>query len=135
MRILPFFLSLILTAGLVFCLNRQWGKVPIMGQFLSPQHGFWQNAEPTDESFDGEVNLPGLKGKGDVYFDENLIPHVFADNRSDACFIQGYLHAKFRLWQMEFQSFAAAGRVSEVLEPAPTTITLNTTGACDGWGW
>ena len=90
-----------------------------MGQFLSPQHGFWQNAEPTDESFDGRVELPGMKGKGDVYFDENLIPHVFADNRSDACFIQGYLHAKFRLWQMEFQSFAAAGRVSEVLGAGP----------------
>jgi penicillin G amidase len=119
MRILPFILSLFLTAGLVYCLNRQWGKVPIMGQFLSPQHGFWQNAEPTDESFDGQVDLPGMKGKGDVYFDENLIPHVFADNRSDACYIQGYLHAKFRLWQMEFQAFAAAGRVSEVLGSGP----------------
>ncbi|MBK5270843.1 MAG: penicillin acylase family protein, partial [Bacteroidia bacterium] len=27
---------------------------------------------------------------------------------------QGYLHAKFRLWQMEFQAFAAAGMVSHI---------------------
>ncbi|HLZ86072.1 MAG TPA: penicillin acylase family protein, partial [Puia sp.] len=120
MRIIPFLLSLILTTGLIVCLNRQWGglkKTPPFGQFLSPQHGFWQNAEPVNESYDGNVSLPGLKGKGDVYFDENLIPHVFAASQTDACYIQGYLHARFRLWQMEFQTFAAAGRVSEFLGP------------------
>ncbi len=115
MRILPFLLSFLLTTGLIICLNRQWGQTPIMGQFFSPQHGFWQNAEPVDQPFDGDIRLPGLKGKENVYFDENLIPHVFADNQVDACYIQGYLHARFRLWQMEFQTFAAAGRLSEVL--------------------
>src|ERR1700750_1467375 len=118
MRIFPFLISLILTVALIVCLNRQWGglqKTPVFGSFISPQHGFWQNAEPVSESFDGKVQLPGLKGKGDVYFDNNLVPHVFAAGRTDACYIQGYLHAKFRLWQMEFQTFAAAGRLSEVL--------------------
>src|ERR1700761_6333455 len=114
MRIIPFLLSLILTVGLIYCLNKPWGKTPIMGQFLSPQHGLWQNADPVDQSFDGQVKLPGMTAKGDVYLDENLIPHVFAASRTDACYIQGYLHAKFRLWQMEFQTFAAAGRISEV---------------------
>src|SRR6201996_4065017 len=115
MRILPFFLSLFLTVGLIYCLNRPWGQTPVMGRFLSPQHGFWQNAEPVDNDFDAQIKLPGLKGKGDVYFDENLIPHVFAGSQLDACYIQGYLHARFRLWQMEFQTFAAAGRLSEFL--------------------
>src|SRR5262249_46961241 len=89
------------------------------GAFLSPQHGFWQNAEPVNKSFDGRIPLPGLKGKGEVYFDENLVPHVFAGGHTDACYIQGYLHARFRLWQMEFQTFAAAGTVSEVLGAGP----------------
>jgi len=126
MRIVPLLISLFLTAGLIFCLNRQWGvtKTPLLGQFLSPQHGFWQNAEPVGKDFGGEVKLPGLPGKGDVYFDENLIPHVFADSRTDACYIQGYLHAKFRLWQMEFQVFAAAGRLSEILGPGADNSIL-----------
>jgi len=122
MRIIPFLLSLILTVGLIAALNRQWGglkKTPLFGQFLSPQHGFWQNAEPVQESFDGKVALPGLKAKGEVYFDENLVPHVFAASHADASYIQGYLHAKFRLWQMEFQTFAAAGRLSEILGAGP----------------
>jgi penicillin amidase len=120
MRIFPFLISLILTVALIVCLDRQWGglqKTPTFGSFVSPQHGFWQNAEPVNQSFDGKVTLPGLKAKGDVYFDDNLVPHVFAAGRTDACYIQGYLHARFRLWQMEFQTFAAAGRVSEVLGP------------------
>ncbi|HEV9035890.1 MAG TPA: penicillin acylase family protein [Puia sp.] len=126
MRIVPFLISLILTIGLIVCLNRQWGvtKTPLLGQFLSPQHGFWQNAEPIGKDFGGDVKLEGMQGKGDVYFDENLIPHVFADSRTDACYIQGYLHARFRLWQMEFQVYAAAGRLSEILGPGADNSIL-----------
>jgi penicillin amidase len=118
MRIVPFLLSFLLTTGLVICLNTRWGglqKTPLLGEFLSPQHGFWQNAEPLGMDFNAKIDLPGLQGKGEVYFDKYLIPHVFAASESDACYIQGYLHARFRLWQMEFQTFAAAGRLSEFL--------------------
>ncbi|HTR29040.1 MAG TPA: penicillin acylase family protein [Puia sp.] len=118
MRIVPFLLSLTLTAGLAISLNMRWGglqKKPRLGVFLSPQQGFWQNAEPVDASFSGTITLPGMQGKGTVYFDEFLIPHVFAASETDACYIQGYLHARFRLWQMEFQTFAASGRLSEFL--------------------
>lgn len=117
MRIVPFGISFLLTAGLVYTLNMQMGKIPPLGKFLSPQHGFWQNAEPADQAFDTTLSLPGLKDRAEVYFDEYLIPHVYANSQKDACFIQGYLHAKFRLWQMEFQTHAAAGRLSEILGP------------------
>ena len=61
-----------------------------------------------------------------MYFDERLAPHVFAENDEDAFFIQGYLHAKFRLWQMEFETHAAAGRLSEILgEKMGSTDVLN----------
>ncbi|HEX2535304.1 MAG TPA: penicillin acylase family protein [Chitinophagaceae bacterium] len=115
MRIVPFIVSLLLTLALVFALNWRWGPVPAVGAFLSPQQGFWQNTESRDASFGGTLRLPGLKGNAQVYFDERLVPHVFAEQDADAYYIQGYLHARFRLWQMEFQTLAAAGRVSEVL--------------------
>ncbi|MDP4151070.1 MAG: penicillin acylase family protein [Bacteroidota bacterium] len=117
MRIVPLTLSVLLTAALIFCLDTQWGKVPPLGRFLSPQHGFWQNADPLDKSFNARLNFPDLKERAEVYFDDRLVPHIFAGNDEDASFIQGYLHAKFRLWQMEFQVFAAAGRLSEILGP------------------
>ncbi|MEI6947732.1 penicillin acylase family protein [Paraflavisolibacter sp. H34] len=115
MRIIFFILSALVTSGLIIALNFKWGKTPPLGKFLSPQQGFWQNAEPLDADFGGDLSLPGLKGPVNVYFDDRLVPHVFAREEADAYFVQGYLHAKFRLWQMEFQTRAAAGRVSEVL--------------------
>jgi penicillin amidase len=93
----------------------QWGVVPPVGKFLSPQVGCWQNAEPISKDYNAEISTPGLRGKGHVYFDEYLVPHIDAESEEDACYIQGWLHAKFRLWQMEFQTYAAAGRLSEIL--------------------
>src|SRR5450432_3945095 len=115
MRIVPFVISTLITAGLAFALNKKWGKVPPMGKFLSPQQGFWQNAEPANADFNADLSFPYLKGKTEVYLDERLVPHIFAENEDDAYFVQGYLHAKFRLWQMELQTYAAAGRASEVV--------------------
>ncbi|HUR66797.1 MAG TPA: penicillin acylase family protein [Chitinophagaceae bacterium] len=115
MRILPFAISTIVTAGLIYALNRPLGPLPMpAGKFLSPQHGFWQNAENAGKSFDEELDIPGLKGKAEVYIDERLVPHVFAENDEDLYFIQGYLHAKFRLFQIDLQTKAAEGRASEI---------------------
>ena len=118
MPIVKFSLSAIITIALIYILNIQIqvgkDKLPCLGLFLSPQKGFWANAESKNASFDGSVKLKGLQANGDVYFDERLVPHIYANNDADAYYIQGYLHAKFRLWQMEFQTHIAAGRLSEI---------------------
>ncbi len=119
MKVVLFIVSAATSVVLVVALNRQWGSIPPVGKFLSPQVGFWQNAEPINKNFNAELKFPQLKGKAEVYFDERLVPHVFAEHEEDAYFIQGYLHAKFRLWQMEFGARAAAGRISEVLGEGP----------------
>ncbi len=108
-------ITIVLIVTLDMPLPKGGGKTPRMGYFLSPQKGFWQNAEATGSKFDGNIKIPGLQGKTEVYFDDRLVPHVYADNDNDAYFVQGYLHAKFRLWQMEFQTYAAGGRLSEIM--------------------
>ena len=119
MRIIPFLFSTIITIVLVVTLNKKWGAIPPLGRFLSPQEGFWQNAEPVDYDYNENLSFAGLKDNADVYIDDRLVPHIFAQNDEDAYFIQGYIHAKFRLWQMEFQTMAAAGRISEILGRDP----------------
>lgn len=114
MKKLFFLLSVLVTGVWVFILNSSLVLPAPLGRLLSPQHGIWQNAEPADADFSDRLALPGLKGKVDIFFDERLVPHVFADEEQDAWFAQGYLHAKFRLWQMELQVLSAAGRASEV---------------------
>jgi penicillin G amidase len=125
MRIVPFLITSAITILLVFALNKKWGSAPPMGKFLSPQQGFWQNAEPADCDFTEDFRCAELKGKTEVYLDDRLVPHVFADNDEDAYFVQGYLHAKFRLWQMEFQTLAAAGRISEKMGNDPRYIMFD----------
>jgi penicillin amidase len=119
MRIVPLLISATATTALIVVLNMQLPvgatKTPRLGYFLSPQQGFWQNAEATDISFDKKISVKGIQGNADVYFDDRLVPHIYANNDADAYFLQGYLHAKFRLWQMEFQTHVAAGRLSEII--------------------
>ena len=119
MRIIPFILCAVVTISLVVVLNIQLdsngSKTPRMGYFLSPQKGFWQNAEPVNIAFNADLKFNNLEGNAEVYFDSFLVPHVYADNEHDVFFIQGYLHAKFRLWQMDFQTYAAGGRLSEIM--------------------
>src|ERR1044072_7544752 len=125
MRIIPFALSAVATILLVFLLNKKWGAIPPLGKFLSPQHGFWQNAEAADEDFEADMKFPGLHGKANGYFDERKMTHVFADNDEDLYFVQGYLHAKFRLFQMELQTVSAAGRLTEIIGNNPTIIKVD----------
>jgi len=108
-------LSLLVNGILIYVLDTRKVLPLPLGRFLSAQEGIWQNAEPIDQNFNADLKLEGLQGEVDVYFDERLVPHVFAAVESDAYFVQGYLHAKFRLWQMEFQTHAAAGRISEIV--------------------
>lgn len=115
MRIVSFVISTVITLALIFALNKRWDAIPPLGKFLSPQSGFWQAAEAIGEDLSEELAFANLAGKVNVYLDERLVPHVFAEKDNDAYFVQGYLHAKYRLWQMDFQSRAAAGRLSEVL--------------------
>jgi penicillin G amidase len=119
MQVVRFLVSAVITIVLIFVLNNEWkigaSTVPPIGKFVSPQHGFWQNADAVDKDYTTDLQFPQLKDKSEVYFDGRMVPHVFAQNEADAYFIQGYLHAKFRLWQMEFQVYAAAGRISELI--------------------
>jgi len=118
MRLLPLLASAVVTIGLTVVLNIQLPigatKSPRLGYFLSPQHGFWKNAEKVNANFDASIVANELKGNVDVYMDDRLVPHIYADNDKDAYFVQGYLHAKYRLWQMDFQTRVASGRLSEI---------------------
>jgi penicillin amidase len=125
MKLLWFLISLVITLSVIILLSTAFNKTPPFGEFFSPQHGFWQNAEPAGSDISRNISVPGLSGAAEVYFDERLVPHVFANDAHDAGFVQGYLHAKFRLWQMEFQTYAAAGRLSEILGPGPDSAYLN----------
>ena len=119
MKILRFLISLAISVSLVyFFSNGQTidGKnVPPVGHFLNPFEGFWQNATAEKISIPQEINLSNLKAPVTIDYDSNLVPHIKASNDHDLYLAQGYVVANLRLWQMEFQTHAAAGRISELI--------------------
>ena len=67
-----------------------------------------------NKNFSADLKLP-LSSKATVWYDKRLVPHIHADNDHDLYFLEGYIHATFRLWQMDMETRAAGGRVSEVV--------------------
>ncbi len=115
MRWLKFILTFGATFGLVIALNIKIGLLPPLGKFLDPFHGFWKNAETGKMKENQTLQLSSLNGPVTILYDDRQIPHIFAENDHDLYFAQGYVTAKDRLWQMEFQTHAAAGRLSEIV--------------------
>ena len=113
MKYIKFLFSLILVLGTFYGLNTKFGSIPPLGKFLDPSSGIWQN--DTSENDTNTINIEGLLDEVTVHYDQYLIPHIFAKNELDLYKAQGYITAKHRLWQMEFQTHAAAGRISEIV--------------------
>nr|PZN54247.1 MAG: penicillin acylase family protein [Bacteroidota bacterium] len=120
---MKFFLSLFGTLALILFLDRSWTvgytRIPPLGKFLDPLNGFWQNAEPRNHIGPEDLRVNGLKQRVIVQYDSLLIPHIFAADEEDLYIAQGFVTAQHRLWQMEFQVMAAAGRLSSILGPGP----------------
>ena len=119
MRFIKFILISSITLFIIYAFNNRLiiGGIPIppLGKFLDPNHGFWQNAEAEGLPFNGQVRLTGLQDSVVIKYDSIGIPHIFATNEHDLYMAQGFVIAQLRLWQMEFQTHAAAGRVSEII--------------------
>ena len=76
---------------------------------------YFQRSKP---DYSQSLALAALKDKVDVYYDEYGIPHIYAQNETDAYRSLGYVHAKERLWQMELVRRIAPGRLSEIFGAA-----------------
>ena len=72
---------------------------------------YWRNAKP---KYDGEIKLKNLKEPVNIYFDTVGVPHIYANNQTDAYTALGYVHAQDRLWQMELMRRISAGRLAEI---------------------
>lgn len=108
-------ICIIIPISLAFAFNTKFGDTPPLLKFLNPFTGFWQNAEPFSINAKTKLVLKGTLKDVNIAFDDRMIPHIFAQNDHDVYYAQGYVTAMHRLWQMDFQTRYAAGRLSEVV--------------------
>ena len=102
----------LLVATLVV-LARSWGPVPALGPFLDPYHGLWGVARSGRMSPADRVGVQGLGDSVTILYDDRAVPHIFANTTRDAQRAMGYVVARDRLFQLELQARATAGRLSE----------------------
>ncbi len=97
---------------------------------LDPANGVWTEIGRGDLSGNVSYTLEGLAGEVTVVFDQNMVPHIFAQNDQDAFFAVGFVHGYYRLWQMDAQRRLAEGKISEILGNSSYAIdaTMRTLG-------
>lgn len=117
MKYISFIISLVITVALAVAMSIPLGPVPPIANLFDPNFGFWQNSLSEDLLAEKEISIDNLSAEVLVSYDQELIPHIFAENELDLYRAQGYVTAQHRLWQMEFQTMAAAGRISEIVGP------------------
>ena len=69
-------------------------------------------------TIDGEFRLLGIDQRAEVLRDSYGIPHVYAQTAHDLFYLQGYVTAQDRLFQMDLYRRAGEGRLAEVLGDA-----------------
>ncbi len=89
------------------------GPVPPLGPLLDPANGAWAGAAATTFRGIQSLSIPGLTKPVRVVFDDRGVPHIFAESELDAYRALGFVVARDRLFQMEAQTRAASGRLSE----------------------
>jgi len=68
------------------------------------------------------IQAPGLAAQTDAVIDDLGVPHIYAPDIESAVYVQGYLVAASRFWEMDMFRRFGEGRLSEVLGRA----TINT---------
>lgn len=91
------------------------GPLPRLGGFFDPVHGVWTVAAHAEFPHEVTVAIPGLVAPVAVQYDDRAVPHIFAANELDAVRALGYVVARDRLFQMEVEWRAGAGRLTELL--------------------
>lgn len=83
------------------------------------------------------VKINKLKDKVDVYFDDYGIPHIEAQNLEDLVRATGFIHARYRFFQLDVLRRFASGRISELVgdQKAINSTTVKFDLAMRGWGF
>jgi len=109
------FLLALSLAGVAF-LPDAWADRPGKGTQITPAAQA-KDVETRAAEKSEMVRLPGLKAAARVWRDVDGIPHIFANNEHDMLMLQGWVHARDRLFQMDFYRRVASGTLAEILGP------------------
>lgn len=105
-------------AGVVFYVAGYGaGPLPALGPVLNPGTGIWTAARDAQLPHTQTLHLDGLHAAVTVILEQNGTAHISATDDADLFWTIGYLHARFRLLQMDLLRRQGEGLLSEILGP------------------
>ena len=116
-RILHLLLSLVVAAGVLYVAAFGAGPLPPLGPSLNVGTGIWTAASMAKPVQSETLHFPNLHAPVTVIFEANGTPHIMAATDDDLFWTIGYLHARFRLTQMDLRRRVSEGLLSEILGP------------------
>jgi penicillin G amidase len=103
------------------------GPAPPLGAFLDPYHGIWSaTVTAALPPFLLIKRTPGLDSAVRVLYDTRAVPHIFARTEHDAYYALGLVVARDRLVQLELQTRAGSGRLTEIAGRAALPLDRET---------
>jgi penicillin amidase len=111
--------ALVLSLATVAAGAFRLGPLPPLGPFLDPATGVWSTTIHAElPSFQIVRYVKGLDSSVRVFYDRRGVPHIFAHNTLDAYRALGFVVARDRLFQLEVQTRAADGTLTELVGAA-----------------
>jgi penicillin amidase len=92
-----------------------YGPLPPLGPVASPVTGFWRMARDSRLPHGETLRVKGLEHLVRVSFEANGTAHIDAGSDHDLWLALGYVHARFRLFQMDLARRQGAGRLAEIV--------------------
>jgi penicillin amidase len=115
--ILNLLISLCVTGLLFYVAASGLGSLPPPGPALNPNAGIWNAAQTADLQSTETLHFHDLQKPVTITFEKNGTPHIQAATDADLFWTIGYLHARFRLTQMDLERRQGEGKLSEIVGP------------------
>lgn len=118
MRFVNFGAAVLASAGILYAAFFGAGPLPALGPAFNPVTGAWTMAVDAASYGAQTLHLKGLTRPARVVLESDGTAHVVASTDHDLFLAVGYVHAKFRLFQMDLLRRQGEGRLSEVVGKA-----------------
>ena len=110
-------IPVIVAAAVLGVLAFGYGTIPALGPALDPGRGVWTSASGGELPHSQALAVPGLDHPVQVSFTSHGVPSVHAADDHDLFLALGYLHAKFRLAEMDLERRLGEGRLAQLAGP------------------
>jgi penicillin G amidase len=110
--------ALLLSGAVLYVSFFGAGPLPALGPAFNPTTGAWTMAADAAGVQTRTLTIAGLVQPVRVTFERDGTAHVVAQSDADLFLAVGYVHARFRLFQMDLERGQGEGRLSEVVGKA-----------------